>query len=457
MKLKESWLFRLEFFGGILISKKNFHRKELNFEEALFVLASQYTNFEEATKIVCELLEKASIDVSNIATNDIFEGDICDDLSECDYQKIFNLVKKKYEEIKDKKILSFPLELIIYPNMNCNLQCKFCFIGNRKNTAIYNASEWGRVLNEAKENGVLSVSILGGEPTLYYDIDKLLLECEKLKINTIITTNALKIRESTRNIILNSKYITPTVSIQTLDNLNCLLMGCKVENQLSFIDECIIHKKDVRINSVYTFQTIEQIKKIYDFCVLKGVKRYSVANYSNVKDNVEMTYSHDLLELAELDKEMKRYITSTYDSKVDLPDFSVEGCMLYSVYANQINEKLTFSSFEKQYYGCRAKYTKMEIYSDGSVYPCCRYETLIESTSNIFQDENTLKKIWWNDKNYSMLRKQKTKCEQCFTCAFLDICEGGCYPSRYKESLCKKDLEYIRDLNCKFIERKNNE
>ena len=56
-----------------------------------------------------------------------------------------------------------------------------------------------RILRQAKDNGVLSVSILGGEPTRYFDIDNLLIACEELKkIKTTITTNAQLIKKSSQ-------------------------------------------------------------------------------------------------------------------------------------------------------------------------------------------------------------------------------------------------------------------
>ncbi len=448
--LKDIWLFRLEFFGGILINKITFRRIELTFDEALYVFARRYIDADAAVAIAKRILKKNTLDISKIETESIFEDDKLQDAKTFD--ETFELTKNAYEEIREKESLSFPLEIIIYPSMHCNLHCKFCFVGKKSDTLIYSAKDWGHVLEEAKENGILSVSILGGEPSLYFDIDNLLLKCEELAINTVITTNALRLKETTKKIIIDSEHITPAVSLQSLDNLNSLLMGCETKRQLLFIDECLKNKKEIRINSVYTFQTTEQIKKVYDYCVDKGISRYSVANYSNVKDNSEMKYAHNLSDLAELDKIMKEYIQQKYAQVKKLPEFAVEGCMLYSAYVNHVQEKILFSPFEKQYFGCRGKYTKMEIYSDGSVYPCCRYETIKRSTSNIFQNGSTLKKIWWNDHNYIELRRQKTQNTKCLQCAFLEICEGGCYPSRYK--LDKENVHNIYDPNCQNIEGK---
>ena len=92
----------------------------------------------------------------------------------------------------------------------------------------------GKELRQAKDNGVLSVSILGGEPTRYFDIDNLLIACEELKIKTTITTNAQLIKKSTVEILAKSKYITPVLSLQTLDpKLNFELMGVRPDRQIN--------------------------------------------------------------------------------------------------------------------------------------------------------------------------------------------------------------------------------
>lgn len=109
--------------------------------------------------------------------------------------------------------------------------------------------------------------------------------------------------------------------MQSLDNLNYQLMGC------DFIDKCIAHKKDVHINSVYTLQSLERILKVYNYCVEKGISSYSVANYSNIKNNPNMQCAHTLLEISQLDKQVKQYIAATYGNQKSLPTFSVEGCI----------------------------------------------------------------------------------------------------------------------------------
>lgn len=116
--LKDIWLFRLEFFGGILINKITFRRIELTFDEALYVFARRYIDADAAVAIAKRILKKNTLDISKIETESIFEDDKLQDAKTFD--ETFELTKNAYEEIREKESLSFPLEIIIYPSMHCN-------------------------------------------------------------------------------------------------------------------------------------------------------------------------------------------------------------------------------------------------------------------------------------------------------------------------------------------------
>ncbi|WP_153045902.1 radical SAM protein, partial [Streptococcus suis] len=158
-------------------------------------------------------------------------------------------------------------------------KCGFCFLANREDRNAKPAKDWERILRQAKDNGVLSVSILGGEPTRYFDIDNLLIACEELKIKTTITTNAQLIKKSTVEILAKSKYITPVLSLQTLDSkLNFELMGVRPDRQIKLAKYFNEVGKKCRINAVYTKQSYEQIIELVDFCIENKIDRFSVAN-----------------------------------------------------------------------------------------------------------------------------------------------------------------------------------
>lgn len=261
--LRKDILFRIENFGGIIINKHNFKRIELTIPEALFIYATQYTNDINAKSIVCTILHVDSIDITKVLSLDIFEDII--DTRWISYEEVLKQTKLAYQQMQSYNCLSFPLEIAIYPSMKCNLNCKFCFVGNKTDTVIYDADKWGEILTVAKKKGVLSVSILGGEPSLYYDIDRLLLKCEELELNTVITTNGLMWREQTKEIVCSSKYITPVVSMQSLDNLNLLLMGCDSSIQKRFVENILASGKKARITA---FILIKHPSKLFQFTII---------------------------------------------------------------------------------------------------------------------------------------------------------------------------------------------
>lgn len=88
----------------------------------------------------------------------------------------------------------------------------------------------------------------------------------------------------------------------------------------------------------------------------------------------------------------------------------------------------------------------MEIFPDGAVYPCCRFETVLSSTSNVFTGLKSIDEIWNTDKNYLKIRNQKILNPTCQKCAFYEICQGGCYPSRLKAF--DTTAAYEKDPNC---------
>lgn len=89
------------------------------------------------------------------------------------------------------KHLRAPIELTIYPTFKCGLDCDFCFLGKARSIhrKEYGYEYWMELVKSVVENGATSVSILGGEPSLYYDLIPLLTELDKLGIRISMTTN----------------------------------------------------------------------------------------------------------------------------------------------------------------------------------------------------------------------------------------------------------------------------
>ena len=365
-----------------------------------------------------------------------------------DYYKIKNEMEEELIPIwkSTNKHLSAPLEITIYPTLNCNLKCKFCFVKNKnKGKKEIDIATWLRFLREAKEMNVLSISILGGEPTRYEYIDELIKGINELKIKATITTNGIGIKESTKKALIECGYVMPVFSVQSFTKRNLELMGVDYTSVLETVEFMIQSGKEVRLNSVYTNQGIEEFCQIIDYCIEKGIRRYSIGVYIDINSQNENVKTNSFKDVRILDEKLQLYIVNKYgENKLEL---SVEGCMLYSGYPEFEHEIQTLSPFEQEYFGCRAGKSKLEIYSDGSVYPCICLENEITPTSNI--KNKSLKEIWNNDIVTNAIRSKKTTNKECQKCGYNIICNSGCMAIKMKKY--GNDFIAYKDPRCEIV------
>lgn len=71
----------------------------------------------------------------------------------------------------------------------CNRRCPFCFDENRKFGKDITRENYLKILNQAKENNIKEVCILGGEPLLHPDIVWLCQKSKEYGFRTVMTTN----------------------------------------------------------------------------------------------------------------------------------------------------------------------------------------------------------------------------------------------------------------------------
>ncbi len=445
-KFNKDYIFRVEYFGGILINRHNFQILELDYNEAVWLTALEYSkgNVTCAKRVTQELGYNPEIEVCKFINKKVLSG-IYDKIVQDELEDIVFKTKEKCLTVfkqKDKKLFA-PLEITIYPTLNCNLHCRFCFVKNRnKGIKEINVEKWISIVKEAYDMGVLSVSILGGEPTQYKQIDKLLKEIDEIGINTTITSNGVAVKDSTKNILVNSKHIIPIFSLQAFNDKNKILMGVDYKDILVTINQMIKKDKEVRINSVYINQSEKDFYDIIDWCVANGIKRYSIASYVNINQSNQDVNNKSFYDFRILTENIDNYVMSKYKD-IDF-ECSTEGCMIYSAYPELENDILELTEFEKHYYSCRAGKTKIEIYSNGDVYPCICFENEISPTGNICTKKLT--EIWHNDIFVNMFKDKPSSVEECSKCGFNIICNSGCLAVRYSKYGLKYNL--YKDPRC---------
>ena len=241
-------------------------------------------------------------------------------------------------------------------------------------------------------------------------------------MNITITSNGMNTSQDVLDAIVRFDNVVPVFSLQSMSELNQKLMGGDYHRTIETIEYLIEKEKKVRINSVYTNQSLEDFYGIIDYCIQHKVDRYSIGLYMDTNKSNKNVKNHSFNEARKLDEQLKQYVSSRHSES----DFmvSLEGCMLYTGYPEYEHDIRSITQYEKIYYGCRAGRTKLEIYANGDVFPCICFENSIHPVSNITR--NSLEEIWKNDEYMKILREGLPMNIECKKCGYSIICNGGC-------------------------------
>lgn len=102
--------------------------------------------------------------------------------------------------------LSLPRALDIRLCGKCNLRCPFCF-GPSHELEPLNINELINLVKKFYNHGVETIVVTGGEPTLFPDLPRLLREAKRIGLNTVLSTNGLKLAENIEEIATNLDWI----------------------------------------------------------------------------------------------------------------------------------------------------------------------------------------------------------------------------------------------------------
>lgn len=422
---EKDFVLRIEYFGGLLIRKSTMEKYQLSKYDTFFLWAIK--NSYEYTAILDKMYEKFNVRFEPDVDTYIKLGIIWEDAAQITYNNDFERCFQCFHEVEKINHLRSPIELTIYPSLKCQLDCKFCFLheARKKHVQEYSYDKWIDVINSFVEEGVVSISILGGEPSLYCDIIPLLKEMDKLNIRISLTTNGQNWSDELFATIVESRNITTIVSIESMEQVkNAERMGsrCQVSKAKELLKRLRDKKKPCRINSVYTYQSKQELLDIVDFCAEIGVEKYSLALCFGHGEGIP-----SIKETNEIGQMIHTYIKEKNYRGLF---FSVEGCMLYSSYDN-IDGSLVYTEFQMKQYGCECGNTILEAIADGSMYSCAAFIANANPVGNLFQED--WRKVWFQSDRLNYLRNTKCTDEKCVKCSLYHFCNGGC-PS-YKQTV----------------------
>jgi len=160
-------------------------------------------------------------------------------------------------------------------NYNCNNKCNYCYASGTQNQIM--KLEHGKdILNRLKDMGVIQVILIGGEPTIYKDLFRIISYGINLGLKFKIVSNGRKLRNMAfLNNLIESGISHISISIEAeLEEKHNEICGTTSFNEtLKGLKNCV--KLGISLNTVTTISS-ENKDKIYEiakFLNNLGVKK----------------------------------------------------------------------------------------------------------------------------------------------------------------------------------------
>lgn len=300
----------------------------------------------------------------------------------------------------------------------CNLNCCHCYLDSNpkrdKGLKLLSLREWLSIIEELKKYKPKRIILIGGEPLLFEDIEKLI--------------------SSIRNSLLSTEIILySNLTLLTESTIKCLSENkVKVVTSI-YSSSAEVHDKITRSRGSFD-KTIAAIKKL---------KKSNVFPKANT---VVMKYNEKEV------KYIKEYIYSLTgkNAKFDIiRDVGIAKKELIPTQGKgeQEKKKLGFKGISKEEYirnisGNSCWQGKLNISCDGYVSPCIMGEGLIDKSFNV--RNNTFEEIleeYLKPRFWSLTRD---KLDTCRECEYRYVCKD-CRPKEMKDNNL-----YGKDKNCTY-------
>lgn len=280
----------------------------------------------------------------------------------------------------------------------CNCRCLHCYEGenHRRQKNPLSLNEWKDIINQIKSSGVKRVVIIGGEPCIHPDIDKIADYVASQKISTTIFTNGTHITESLKEIVIKNK-IKMKFSLYG----HCSEIHDSItKTQGSFDKLCesirffLKHKITVDIAVVIMRENENYINEIKEFLNTLGVSKFRFDVIREAfcgNQSIHIPSSQEVI----------------YAVKRNCPSFP----------------KITKEIFDASFYHNTCWNGKIVICEDGNVLPCVFARNI--SLGNV--KNNTIKEIIDFKETQNCWNLSFDKINECSECEFRFACKD-CRP-----------------------------
>ena len=305
------------------------------------------------------------------------------------------------------------MELIFYLTNKCNMNCKYCYEGEKKNKELSFEIAKKCIYTYSQKHKNMCISFFGGEPLLNFNLMKQILEycreVEKLsscKITHTITTNAT---------LIDQDFIKTCKKHK-------VKVGISIDGD----------EKTHNLNRVFKDKTgsFEKTHKGVEQVIKSGLKTMAlpVVCLNNVKymaDNVEYLINQGFKEITlnfnyfdNWDDESIAVLKEQY-SKVE-KIYLKENKILKRISIFPIDTKMVYLLNEKLNCCDSCNSTRLCVDSDGKYYPCVQFVGKEDYSIGNYVDGENIKK------RGELIKQRLNSNVPCSKCAYKRLCASYC-------------------------------
>jgi len=177
------------------------------------------------------------------------------------------------QQVEEKEGIHIPFTILIDPTSACNLKCTGCWAGEYAKHDQLEPELFDRIIREAKELGIYTFVLSGGEPLLYPHLFEL---AEKHNdVAFMMYTNGTRITEEVADRLQELGNISPAISLEGFEELTDARRGKGVfEKICAAMDR--LQERGVLFGASVTVtkDNIEEVasEAFIEFLITKGVK-----------------------------------------------------------------------------------------------------------------------------------------------------------------------------------------
>ena len=315
------------------------------------------------------------------------------------------------EKINDE--IKAPLWMLLELTHKCPLECPYCYnqLDFAKIDDKMKKEDWLRVIEEAREMGVVQIGFSGGEPLLNKDLPELIKKASGLGFYTNLITSGVGAEEGLVKKLKEAGLKNVQIGIQSSEKeIMTLLTNNKTayEQKIKFAKEVKEAGMQIVINATIHKLNIDHVDKIIEFAHNLGAEYLEIANvqyYGWALENIDK-----LLPSKEQITEAKRVTNIYRDNKENkmkvffvVPDY------------HEVRPKACMNGWGS---------TFLTINPEGDALPCNMANTLPLKFPNV--KNFSLQDIWNRSNSFNYFRGDEWMSEPCRTCPEKKKDFGGC-------------------------------